>query len=220
MSNSNPSFDQILPLPESLAAQWRKMHSVTQDLKPKAFPASITSVDSTGTIVKVKFEILEPGTNPAMQDLHPLYVLQWPETEMPVATDLYGIPPLQVGDKGYCVPADVDLGAVSGYYDTVATLSPMPNLATLVFHPIGNVKANQNPDQTKYFLSGPSGVILQDLSGVATVIVGPVEGGPKNVMQLNTLIPASSDVDAKSKGVPLGGLYHNNGTVRYQFTVP
>jgi hypothetical protein len=239
MSYSNPTLDQLFPLPQALDGFYQGRHAIQEEMRGKAFPASIVSVDATGTIVKVKFEVLEPGTNENMMDLHPKFMLQWPETEMPVATDLYGIAPLKKGDKGYCVPADVDLGAVSGYYDTMASLTVMPNLSTLAFHPIGNVKAKTGrEDPSKYFLTGPTGVSMVDAAKTAAfnvgksdggnagstakiiVNVGPVDSGAGNALQIILLVNASSDVMAKSMGIPLGGLYHNNGAVRYQWTVP
>src|SRR6185312_2855937 len=217
---ANEDLAQIYPLPKSMDAHFEGKYQDKYWLRPKAFPASIVSIDATGTIANVKFEVIEPGTDDGTKDLHPLWPLQFPQMEMPVATDLYGIPPLKAGDKGYCVPADVDLGAVSGYYDNSATLTQPLNLSSLVFHPIGNVKATERTFQDKYFISGPTGAHIKDLSGFADVIIGPVPDGPKNTVQILNLIPASSDADAQQKGVPLGGLYHNNGVVRYQFTVP
>jgi hypothetical protein len=225
------NIDQVFPIPQAMDTAFERRWRVKKDQEGKRFPACITKVDTTGTIVTVKFEVLEPGTNPNMQDLHPDWVLQFPETTMPVATDLYGIPPLQIGDKGYCLPAETDLGGVSGYYDTPTSLTQPFNLSALVFHPIGNVKAKPLFDPSKYYLSGPTGILLEDLSGVVAVLIGPVDDGIGNAIQiLQTpdkggeriagLLNCPNDVVARSQGIPQYGLYHTDGAVRYQYSVP
>jgi hypothetical protein len=164
----------------------------------------------------------DPGGSETQKQQYPLHPILVPQVEMPVATDLYGIPPLQVGDKGYCLPADYSLDGVSGYSNEQTSFTPQPNLAALVFHPIGNVKAGEREHADKYYISGPTGVHLKSTAGNVEVKIGPLpaEGGLNNAMQIKTLTQASSDVDAKSKGVPLFGIYHNAGVIRYQYTVP
>src|SRR5580765_5615628 len=191
------------PFIDSLHGIWARQSGVFRNLIPKALPASVLKVDSTGTIVKIKFEVKD---EPTMS----YGALLLPEIEVPIATDLYGIPPIQKGDKGYCVPSDVYLGGMSGLGDTKqATFAQMPNLSTMVFHPLGNAKAEtMREDVDKYYLAGPTGVDLFDLSGVAQVTIGPTEFGPANTMRLRVLINASSDAAARAAGVPLYGLYH------------
>jgi hypothetical protein len=221
-SPSNPDNAQKLNFAASMDRFFAGRYDASKSLRGQALPAEVVSIDATGTIVTVKFPMQDPGGSDDLQEQFPLHVLELPQMEMPVATDLYGIPPLQEGDQGYCVPADYSIDGVAGYSNDPTSFTPQPNLSTLVFHPIGNVQAGEREHKDKYFLSGPTGVHLFSLEGEVSVKIGPLpeEEGPKNAMQIKPLIQASSDLDAKQKGVPLYGLYHNAGTVRYQYTVP
>jgi hypothetical protein len=222
MAYSNPDNAQKLNFASSMDRFFAGRFDASKSLRGQALPAEIISVDSTGTIVTVKFPMQDPGGSEELQQQFPLHVLILPEMEMPVATDLYGIPPLKAGDKGYCLPADYSIDGVSGYSNDPTHFTPQPNLSTLVFHPMGNVKAEAREHADKYFVSGPTGVHLKSTNGNLDVKIGPLpaEGGENNAMQIKTLVQASSDIEAKLKGVPLFGLYHNAGVVRYQYTVP
>jgi len=197
-------------------------YNIQKQLRGSVLPAQVVSIDATGTIVTVKFPMQDPTGSETLDYQYPLNVVQLPEVEMPVATDLYGIPPLQVGDTGYCIPCDYSTLGISGYTNDQTSYTREPNLSTLVFHPIGNVQAGEREYPDKYFLSGPTGVHLHALAGNLHVIIGPVPDreGPNNAMLIDSLTEAVSDLDAKQKGVPLHGLYHNAGAVRYQYTVP
>jgi hypothetical protein len=183
--------------------------------KGQAIPAEVVSVDGTGTIVVVNFLVQDPEEGFAKSGI------QLPRVEMPVATDLYGIPPLKKGDTGYCLPADVYLGGVSGLGIGKANWGRPSNLSALAFHPLGNKKAAGRIFADKYFLSGPGGVHLLAETRGLDIILGGVAGEPRNVVQINTLVQAANDVEARAKGVPLNGLYYDsNGKVCYQYTVP
>jgi hypothetical protein len=220
-NNSNPDNAQKLNFAETMDRHFAARYDASKSIGGQALPAQIVSIDSTGTIVTVKFPMKDPGGSSTLRAQFPLYVLTLPQMEMPVATDLWGIPPLQVGDQGYCLPCDYSIDGVSGYTNEQTSFTKQPNLSTLVFHPIGNVKASEREHADKYFVSGPTGVHLKSINGNVEVKVGPLGAeGENNAMQIKTLTQAATDIEARAKGVPLFGLYHNNGAVRYQYTVP
>jgi hypothetical protein len=120
----------------------------------KALPCSVMAVK--GQVVKVKFEISSTFTLPTVT--------------IPIATSIYDWIPVQVGDKGMTVPADVYLGGVSGLGNGVATLTPRANLSSLLFVPVANAAwTTTNPSQR--VVQGPQGVLVQTMDGTATINV-------------------------------------------------
>jgi hypothetical protein len=93
----------------------------------KSLPVTVAAVKSSG-IVTVNFEVdASPNT------------LQ--QIDVPILYPEYIRYPIQVGDKGLCVPADVRLGPISGIgtSTTAPVLSARPgNLGGLAFLWIGN----------------------------------------------------------------------------------
>src|SRR6185437_12230915 len=61
-----------------------------------------------------------------------------PNITIPKAESNWIRMPTQVGDKGWTVPADAYLGAISGLGGGTPTLSRPHNLAALVFVPVSN----------------------------------------------------------------------------------
>src|SRR5882672_7463589 len=98
---SQEGNEQKLPFATSMDKWWNRRAAGAQAIEGKSFPCIIESVDTTGTIVTVSFLVTDD-------------ILQFPQATCPVACDIYSRPPLQKGDKGYCLPADVYLGGVSG----------------------------------------------------------------------------------------------------------
>lgn len=196
--------DQKTPLAKNLGDWLRTQQGSAAQLLGQALPASVQEVNENGTIVKVKFEIYDP-------------VLQLPQVEMPVATDKYARSPLKKGDPGYCIPGTVYLGGVSGLGGGTATFDQLPNLSTLVFHPLGNTDLPALFDKDKFQVTADKAMVVMQGTDVL-VDMGKTDGGDKNVMRLPTLINATNDADAASKGVPLMGMYHNNGGVKVRIT--
>ena len=124
----------------------------------RGLPCSV--VARKGAIVTVKFEIADA-----------VYTL--PQVTMPMANSLYGQEPIQVGDKGVAVPADAYLGGMSGLGGGVAALNMPGNLSALVWHPIGNASWAAPGDPSKHLIQGPTGVVLQDLSGECSLTLSP-----------------------------------------------
>lgn len=195
---------QKTPLSISLNRHTSQRIDSNQQGLPKSFPASVVSVDETGTIVTIQFELKSDVFTP-------------PQVQCALATDEWSRPPITKGTKGYVVPADVYLGGVTGLGGGTATYDKQANLSTLVFHPLGNTEFDKLYAPDKYVLLGPNGVIIRDKAGAAVVNIGPVSGGAKNVIQ-TALINATSDADAQAKGVPLNGWYENNGAVKVRIS--
>jgi hypothetical protein len=122
-------------------------------LMGKAMPASIVSVEKNGTIVKVKLELKSGFT--------------LPEITVPVNGPEWVRYPIQVGDKGMVIPSDYALGAMNGMGSGVATLGRQANLATMVWHPIGNKKFEDRDDgeDKQVVIYGPDGVVVKTSKG-------------------------------------------------------
>lgn len=196
---------QKTPLVRSLNKFTEDTFDRLQQMRGKGLPASIEDIDDTGTIVTVKFEV--------QSDIFTL-----PTVKCALATNEFERPPVAKGTKGYVVPSELYMGAMTGLGDGVATFDRQSNLSNLVFHPVGNKNFGAVYDPLKYVLLGPDGVILRTVSGSVIVNIGPVDDGPKNVMQLLDLVNAANDVAAAGAGVPLLGLYHSNGAVRIRIS--
>ncbi len=125
-------------------------------LQPRALPCSVVSV--TGAIVTVKFEVTGPYT--------------LPNVTMPLFGPEYVRYPIQVGDKGFAIPADAYLGGMSGLGGGTADLSQRGNLSTLAFLPIGN-KAWTTVDPNAVTIYGPNGVVVRDTNSQSTIVLTP-----------------------------------------------
>ena len=146
---------QKTPFVESLNRFTELKIEQQQILLSRALPASVVSVQ--GAIVTIKFEIDNSQTG-----------YTFPQIAIPLFGPEYIRYPVQVGDKGFTIPADVSLRAISGLGTGNANLSRMFNLTPLVFLPIGN----QNwtlVDPNSVTIYGPNGVVLRD-TGSNTIL--------------------------------------------------
>lgn len=124
-------------------------------LQGRALPCHVVSVE--GAVVTVQFDIL-PGA------------IQLQEITVPVAGFEYLRFPIQKGDKGVTVPADVSLRGVSGLGTGMADMSLPPSLTALYFMPLGNSNwSAAEPD--KVTLYGPDGALIRTTDGKASVAV-------------------------------------------------
>jgi len=119
-----------------------------QQILTKSVPATIVKLEKNNTIATVKFEIDSQFT--------------LPQVKMPVYGPEYVRWPLQEGCKGYVVPSDLAIGAMSGLGKGTATMTPQFNLAAGVFFPMGNKEFDDTDDPQKVVLYGPDGVILRN----------------------------------------------------------
>lgn len=120
-------------------------------LLSKAVPAKVISVDPTGTIVTINFEIQTPVPIPH------------------VTCPLVGVEfirfPIQPGTPGYVIPADFYMGGMSGLGGGVATPTQQANLTNSVFFPVGNTDLDATDDPQALVQYGPNGVINRTQDG-------------------------------------------------------
>jgi hypothetical protein len=136
---------QKLPLAQSIGMAGRQAAQSRVQRLGKVLPCSVVAVN--GSIVTVKFEMkADPQT--------------LPHVTMPVFGPEYIRYPIQVGDKGIALSADVFIGQMSGLGTGTADWREPPNLGALVFMPVGN--KNWFPVvSNKLVLYGPAGVTIQ-----------------------------------------------------------
>lgn len=129
----------------------------------KGIPCHVTAIDKD--MVTVAFDTKNSVWTP-------------PNMKMPQAFSTYGRDPTRVGDKGYAVPSDYQLGGNSGLGGGVADYSPRGNLTALVFHPMSNT-GNESRDYDQLTHSGgKNGVMIR-------------QGPPAQPSSNNGVTPAS-----------------------------
>ena len=143
----NPGNYQKTPLGLSLNRIARQSVGNEIQQQGKALPCSVVAV--RGQIVTVKFEVKSTSTIP--------------QVTIPIATSRYDWLPVQVGDTGVTMPADVYLGGISGLGGGVANMTPRANLTALVFVPCAQA-AWTVPDINQRVVQGQTGVLLRDLA--------------------------------------------------------
>jgi hypothetical protein len=211
MSSNNV---QKTPFQESLNRFFDEKERGTTAVSAKAMPASVVSIDASGTIVTVKFEVQDD-------------VITYPNMKMPVFGPRFIRYPLRAGGddatKGFVIPSDYYMGGMSGLGGGVANLTQRPNLSTYVFFPVGNTSNSETPFPNKTVIEGPEGVFLQTDDEETSLDLGYEKGGVNidaplggNILKANWT-KASSDADAKGKGIPYLGLYADpDGTIKWQ----
>lgn len=138
-------------------------------------PCSVASVTPPG-LVTVTFEL-----NTTVDTV----ALTLPKVTIPVAMWKYARMPVHVGDKGMVMPADASIAGVSGQASGVADLMQRANLTALVFVPVSNT-AWPTVDANAVVLSAPNGVVAQDDTGAASIVLTPttitIKIGGVNIM--------------------------------------
>lgn len=158
------------------------MHTVATDndlIRGRALPCHVVAVQ--GQIVTIQFDML-PGA------------VAYPQITIPVATFTYIRYPVQVGDKGVTVPADVSLRGQSGLGTGIANLSLVPSLTALYFLPLASAVWSAE-DPNKLVLYGPDGAILKTADGASSITVEP------------------GKITQKAEHIYLNGIIHLNGTI-------
>ncbi|QRN55260.1 phage baseplate assembly protein [Dyella caseinilytica] len=162
----------------------------------RCLPCSVVGVN--GALVTVKFEVnSKPWT--------------LPQITIPIAESQWIRAPIQIGDKGITIPADVLIGNISGLGVGVPTMARPGNLSALSFLPISS--KNFSPVNTNAaFVSGPQGVVLQTEDGSVSLTLSETgfvfklgtqtftfnaSGLTSSVaLQVNSTINATNDIKA------------------------
>lgn len=148
-------------------------------LQGRELPCHVVAVN--GQIVTVQFDMLPGG-------------VQYPQVTIPIATFPYIRYPIQVGDKGVTLAANVSLRGVSGLGTGMANLSLSPSLTPLFFVPLASTKwAAEDPQKVTIY--GPEGVICKTAGGDSSVTIEP------------------GKVTIKAEHIYLEGVIHLNGTI-------
>jgi hypothetical protein len=136
------------------------IHTANEDraaIEGRSLPCHVVGVD--GQIVTVQFDMLPDGT-------------QYPQVTIPIATFEYIRYPVQIGDKGVTVAADVSLRGISGLGTGIANRALTLSLVPLFFVPLSNAGwTKEDPD--KIVLYGPDGAILKTADGASSITVEP-----------------------------------------------
>jgi len=160
-------------------------------------PCRVTEVN--GAIVTVNFEI-EAGN----QTFAPV--------TCPIAESTYVRLPVQVGDFGICVPADVRLGGISGLGLGKAPLGNPSNLGGLVFVPIGN-KNWEAVDPNAVNINAPNGAVIRDDGNNCTITLTPtgitIVRGSTNIV----INDSGVTIDNPNTGVTINGNLTVNGLI-------
>lgn len=148
------------PLGASLNSLARQRAEDTAQALGKSLPCHVTAI--TGSIVTVAFDVDSPFTLPSVT--------------MPLAGSEYARVPIQVGCKGYAVPADAELGGLSGLGAGTATMRRPGTLSALVFHPFGCKEfSTANVDPNKHVIYGPDGAVIRDAANASSVEANTTE---------------------------------------------
>lgn len=121
----------------------------------RCLPCSVVAVN--GSLVTVKFEVnSRPWT--------------LPQITIPKAESQWIRMPIQVGDAGITIPADVLIGNISGLSGGVPTMAKPGNLSALVFLPVAS-KNFSSVNASAAYIAGPQGAVIQTQDGTSSIVV-------------------------------------------------
>lgn len=202
---------QKYPLLQALSEMVNNLIEDRLDIKGKQLPCYITDVDNQ--FVTVHFDMLPDG-------------IVYPEIKIPIMGWEYIRIPVQKGDKGVTLAADVSLRNISKQ-GGVANRSILPSLTPLFFVPIANNQWSKE-DGKKVVIVGPEGAIIKtkDISNIITVDTGKIEikSGSNAVITVNSdqininksgsnIVVSDSSVDITASTISLNGNIQLNGSV-------
>lgn len=173
------SDSQKFPFVKALANVVKVASEDNDAIRGRELPCHVVAVK--GQIVTVQFDMLPGG-------------VQYPQVTIPIATFPYIRFPVQVGDRGVTLAADVSLRGISGLGAGMASLSLSPSLTPLFFVPLSNSEWSEE-DPQKVTIYGPDGVICKTRGGDSSVTVEP------------------GKVTIKAEHIYLEGVIHLNGTI-------
>lgn len=181
------SNGQKIPFLKSLN---NAIHTATEDraaIEGRSLPCHVVGV--SGQIVTVQFDMLPDG-------------VQYPQVTIPIASFEYIRYPIQKGDKGVTVAADVSLRGISGLGTGIANRSLTLSLVPLFFVPLSN-NGWTKEDPNKIVLYGPDGAILKTADGASSITVEP-----------GKITEKADAIYLTAKDIYLGGgIIHLNGPI-------
>lgn len=131
--------------------------AMSEELTGRNWPCSVVKIENN--IVTVNFEIQSK-------------TFTFPQITIPVAMSEWVRPSIQVGDKGYVVPASVYMGGISGLGGGQADLALRGNLTASVFVPVSNRDWKMD-DPKATLINGPNGVIIRDKESKTIITLTP-----------------------------------------------
>ena len=188
--------DQKIPFGLAISSFTASQSASAVQSQGRAWPCYVTKVE--GSIVTVKFDIL---TEDAL-----------PEVTIPVFGPEYIRYPIQLGDKGFVVPADVSLRNMSGLglADTPPDFSNPGNLTALVFLPMGN-KNWSAVDGNALVMYGPNGCVIRDTGSGCVITLTP--SGVTTVVGSTTIEVVGSKVTMTTPEVIINGKLTVHGLI-------
>jgi len=185
------SLGQKIPLAQSISDYVQQAIELNQMSNGLQLPCRVVAVD--GAIVTVNFEIDNNGE------------YTFPQVKMPIAQSIYVRLPVQVGDLGICVSADVRIGGITGL-GTKGALAPLVkpfNLSALIFVPVGATDW-EAVDPNAVNINAPNGAVIRDTGNNCVITLTPTG--------VNVTIGSTSFL-VESSGVTVNGKFTVNGNV-------
>lgn len=181
------SDSQKYPFVKALSSTIQAQNEDREEVKGRSLPCHVVGVK--GQIVTVQFDMFPDGT-------------QYPQVTIPIATFPYIRYPIQIGDRGVTVAADVSLRGVSGLGTGIASRAFTMSLVPLFFVPLSNAGWSEE-DANKIVLYGPDGAILKTEDGASSITVEP-----------GKITEKADAIYLNAKNIYLGGgVIHLNGTI-------
>jgi hypothetical protein len=173
----------------------RKQIADANALLSKSLPCHVVAVD--GAIVTVAFDVTTEFT--------------LPQVKMPVLESEYVRLPVQVGDRGITIGADTLISHITGLGGGAApAISQPPNLAALVFVPVGN-SAWTTRDANAVVIEAPNGAIIRTQDGNSIVTISDTEISITTTDKPISLTCGSTSIQLDGTNVTITGTLVING---------
>lgn len=171
------------PISVSLSALINEAISNAFSTKGKCWPCTVKRVltEAGGQTVEVSYDV-QPNPGEII-----------PTTIMSVATFEYIRFPVQVGDRGFTLCADVSLREVTGRGTGTPRQVRAPNFNALVFFPVATLDYFDINEPRRIVLYGPDGGVLRTAEGQSCVEVDPT----------SATIETPDNINLKSKNINL-----------------
>lgn len=156
----------------------------------RSLPCHVVAV--SGQIVTVQFDMLPDG-------------IQYPQVTIPVATFPYIRYPIQKGDRGVTVAADVSLRGITGLGVGIADRAITMSLTPLFFVPLANKEWSEE-DPNKMVLYGPDGAVIRTENGGCTIDIS----GDAITLSVGKQTLELSSSGLKHNGVNIGSTHKHD----------